>query len=1172
MIGKAHNIFILIFLSGFQIAFSQGVIILEKQTPATAVTVVATQQVILKPGFHAVGTAGSFDGKIGPVNNVYPLIPMAQGSTAVIPTDPSFDQNYIRTSTYLTADATPAVMNTIQYFDGLGRSTQTVAQNITPTGADLVSKVEYDEAGREWKKYLPASVAGNFGQFTPESNLSSSRSSTYNSDSRAYVETLIEPSPLDRVSGEKGVGADWDSHPKTIDYLTSDGSIANFYVNSSNQLCRGVNYDAATLFVTLTTDEDNKTVTEYKDKQGEIIMKRSSNVDTYYVYNDLGELSYVIPPVAVDNMTAQRVYLDSEDVLKQFCYLYQYNERGNCTYKRLPGCEPIYMVYDKADRLILSQDGNQRGKKQQDKKQWTVTKYDAFGRVIMTGITYIDSTKTYISLGNDYSSQLITETYSSGTYSNQYFTTAIPLTVNYYDNYGFISTLSSDKQQYLHYDSNSGYDKAYPETAASENDLNAKGLLIGTLTLILDGTDTNYLASVMYYDDKGRVVQSRETNHLKGYNIVCNQYNFTGKVTRTFKKHKIEVSPEVTELYTYSYDNAQRPLVTNNYLNGATIPVVLASNSYDELGRLTTKLRHNTKDTEQHDYNIRNWPTRITSGSFTENLYYNSNVPTGTTPCYNGNIAYGSWTYKGATNKYGYNYDELNRLSTATTYDGNNQPSGINYESYTYDKLGNIKTLWRNGSNGSPMDGLTLTYNGNQLKKVDDMFGSQNQYYVKEYNNKANQTIEFKYDANGNMIEDLDRDIYTIQYNVLNLPDVIQFRNGNQIKNTYDAGGHKLGTEYFTRITNIPTPINPGDICNWTYSASQVNQSGTAYIGNFEYNTSQGNATLTTLSRIYNEEGYVENLSNPNYFYYRRDHLGDNREVWLANTNTTVQWTQYYPSGLPWASSLSDNPGLQHRKYNGKEFIEMHGYDAYDIVWRQYYPAIMRFQTPDPQIEDAYNLSPYTMCSDNMVNRIDPDGRWDSDTFSKIMSTGLKTAGVIVLVGGGPEEPAGDAVAAVAYVGFLATAAFIAATTPQRVAAFKSLNSSTKTSYDSNTPEANTANNNQAKANPNDNKAQATSTNYSNVPDPKNAGDGKKTTRSQRQKLLDENKKQNNGELKSDGDGRKLDPPSKNIKGQKANMNQAEVDHIKPKSKGGSNRNTNLRVISKEENLAKSNK
>jgi len=53
----------------------------------------------------------------------------------------------------------------------------------------------------------------------------------------------------------------------------------------------------------------------------------------------------------------------------------------------------------------------------------------------------------------------------------------------------------------------------------------------------------------------------------------------------------------------------------------------------------------------------------------------------------------------------------------------------------------------------------------------------------------------------------------------------------------------------------------------------------------------------------------------------------------------------------------------------------MHGYDTYDIVWRQYYPAIMRFQTPDPEVEEFYSISPYSMCGNNMVINIDPDGR-----------------------------------------------------------------------------------------------------------------------------------------------------------------------------------------------------
>jgi RHS repeat-associated protein len=84
------------------------------------------------------------------------------------------------------------------------------------------------------------------------------------------------------------------------------------------------------------------------------------------------------------------------------------------------------------------------------------------------------------------------------------------------------------------------------------------------------------------------------------------------------------------------------------------------------------------------------------------------------------------------------------------------------------------------------------------------------------------------------------------------------------------------------------------------------------------------------------------------------------------------QVTQYYPSGLPWWEGRMAE--TQNRKFNGKEFVEAHGYDTYDYGARGYYPAIMRFTTVDPLAEKYYSVSPYAYCGNNPVKYIDPDG------------------------------------------------------------------------------------------------------------------------------------------------------------------------------------------------------
>jgi len=108
--------------------------------------------------------------------------------------------------------------------------------------------------------------------------------------------------------------------------------------------------------------------------------------------------------------------------------------------------------------------------------------------------------------------------------------------------------------------------------------------------------------------------------------------------------------------------------------------------------------------------------------------------------------------------------------------------------------------------------------------------------------------------------------------------------------------------------------------------------------------------------------------------------------VWRATgyiPSATEQLTQYFPSGLPWATNPGDVSSAQPYKYNGKEFVEMHGYDTYDYGARGYYAASGRFTTVDPLAEKYYSISPYAYCAGNPVKYIDPTGMFVDDYFNE---------------------------------------------------------------------------------------------------------------------------------------------------------------------------------------------
>ena len=898
-----------------------------------------------------------------------------ESSNSIVTMIPSTQTNNISFNFNSMSASGSNVNTTIDHYDGLGRPYQSIALKQSPTGRDVASLIEYAGLNRSTKLWLPISLDTD-GQPLENSSFRSQATSFYN-DSRPYQEALYESSTLNRLIGTIQPGIDYVNHPTSNEYdiNTEDDQVQVFKVSHSNSsademqlIYEGITYDPCSLYKITNSDEDGHAITTFKDKLGRVVLERQNGNDTYYVYDLKGMLCYVLPPLAAKQISTG-VHGDDVAVLKKYAYIYKYDERGNQIYKRLPGCEPTLMVYDKGNALVLSQTGNQRARG----TYWTVYKYDSLRRLIYTGEVLTGSNDHEGQI--EYFGQRITsEQFSTGDqpfpmsntgYSRQYYS-GQPinlLTVNYYDNYDFLNFVPDDIRDDMEYSIVDG-SNTYP---------NATGLLTGSRTYYLDGSN-NYSETVYYYDYRGREIQRRTTNHLGGIDVLSTKYDFANNVTDTWSSQSTNNGLTTTEHYHYSYDHANRPLTTTYTFNNES-PVVLQSYHYDELGRVRSRHIHNGIDSIAFSYNLRNQIMQIKSSGYVQNYYYNQVCPVGTDlvqKVYNGNVSATTWSYGNKMNGYMYFYDKMNRLKSTYSILNNGFGDELYSESFSYDAQGNVTNLTR-WDNYDLMNYLHLTYDGNQLVNVDDNgFGSY-EYATKQYHDNNIEGDDFAYDANGNMIYDQDRGIAAIRYNLLNLPDTIQFTNGNLIIHRYDAAGNRLETKYLTKkiAATVPleevveTPVHP----QFFYITRDAFHNNIVYTAN--------NTDAYGIEFVHNPEGYIRYYGPEEHyhFYYIKDLLGNIRETYVhpeTGYKECIQRTQYYPSGLPWAEAMV--PAEQPYKYNSKEFVEMHGLDEYDSEARWYYPAICRTTTMDPLAEKYYSTSPYAWCGNNPVRFVDPLG------------------------------------------------------------------------------------------------------------------------------------------------------------------------------------------------------
>ena len=419
-----------------------------------------------------------------------------------------------------------------------------------------------------------------------------------------------------------------------------------------------------------------------------------------------------------------------------------------------------------------------------------------------------------------------------------------------------------------------------------------------------------------YYGKKGRVVQSHSSNLLGGWEHTYSSYTYAGSPQQTKHVHTANGKQDVVEEYDYAYDHAGRLVKTTYSINGSD-KRELSVVDYDNYGRI---LLENImgKDEVLYDYNAQNMLTD--SG-----------------------------------------YNEGDRL---------NDWQGNYDESLSYDKMGNVQSLLRSGllDDGSYglIDNLSYNYHGNQLLKVDD--AAVGPYYQGAFHfvDGADEAVEYEYDANGNLVRDLNKGIISISYDLNNQPRKIEYNDGRNVSYLYDAEGSKLSVSYNLTAMSSAQPQMPVMQSSDVASANVSNGQKTIdYCGTIIYD---GDETM-----ILNDVGYAlyNKDNNLSFHYYLKDHLGNNRVV-VSENGEIEQVNDYYPTGALMASSKGGD--TQRFKFNGKELDRTNGLNWYDYGARNYDAEIVVWKGVDKMADKNVTTSLYGYCNSNPIRYIDPLG------------------------------------------------------------------------------------------------------------------------------------------------------------------------------------------------------
>jgi len=708
-------------------------------------------------------------------------------SLYLVPAYTSVDQenmNYVRTidvhiagiSTWYQADQLTMDSKTqsTTYLDGLGRAIQQVGKAASYSGGawiDMVKPFQYDEAGRTINHYLPYPTADNPGKYKSTNVLTDQAifvTNKYGEPGGAptYSRVQYDNSPLNRVIATFAAGQAYGGSNRgestSFDFNTADEMVhtwnLSYSVNAIPSTSPSAIYPTGSLYKLVTTDEKGLQVVTYKDFSGNMVLKKVQELDagnglsnqhagwacTYYVYDDLDHLRFLITPKTVAWLDNNSWAL-TQQLVNDLCFVYEYDAKGRTISQKQPGAGEMDIIYDQHHRPVFARDANGKVK-----NQWKGTFYDGLGRVVTTGVlqqsispgdlqSFVDANTGNVTITRTttlpgqadptFDTRQTGRTSYVASHSITFIATAttsfvtepgasfvayidpnlgntidevvaiadnpnpspanfIALTQAYYDDY------SHATKQYTTAD-NALFDPAtasHAQTLPATPDPQTRGMLITSKVKVIadpsDLTQGSWMETDRYFDDQGRVIQTQSDNALGGNDVVTNRYDFQGKLWGSCVKHMAGSPSQFTIVSKNDYDTRGRLIDLAKNFN-STFFKDLASYTYDEYGALVNKRL-------APGYNPPN-----TSKTEMESLHYDYNIQ-GSLTGINKDYALSTNTYDQWNQFFGIylGYDNRDNQFAAGQFNGSitgaiwksQGDNSMRKYDYTYDNLGRLSS------------------------------------------------------------------------------------------------------------------------------------------------------------------------------------------------------------------------------------------------------------------------------------------------------------------------------------------------------------------------------------------------------------------------------------------------------------------------------------------------